>query len=63
MTKRGSKSLVSGKRYEGKYVALEGKKVIAFGANIGKVIERARQLSSNIPSVVFVPKSNVTYIY
>ena len=57
------KSLIEGKQYEGTYVALEGKKIIAFGSKIGDVIKRARKISSEIPSVVFVPRSDVTYIY
>ncbi len=56
-------SLVSDKQYEGKYVAMEGKKVIASGANVGRVIESARGQGFNVPSIVFVPKKDISYIY
>lgn len=57
-------NLVNGKQYEGKYVALDSKgKIIASGLDIGIVIETARRLGHEIPSVVFVPDPNITYIY
>jgi len=54
------------KKSEAKYVAFgpEGfKKLIASGPNVGKVIDRARQEGIEIPTVVFVPKEDTTYIY
>lgn len=55
-----------GGKYEGKYVAYdlsEGKKVIASGNNSGKVVDRAREQGVEVPTVVFVPKKGMAYIY
>ncbi|MCD4830230.1 MAG: DUF5678 domain-containing protein [Anaerohalosphaeraceae bacterium] len=61
-----SQVLVADKRYQGKYVAfdpLKGKDVVAFGEDVGDVINKARGKGVGEPAVVFVPKDNTAYIY
>ncbi len=58
--------LVAAKKYQGKYVAFDpdkGKTVIAYGKNVGKVIEKARKKGVECPAIAFVPEEGVTYIY
>jgi hypothetical protein len=53
--------------YQGKYVALAstGKKVtiVASGFKVDAVIAKARRKGIEVPSIVFVPKKDVAYIY
>jgi hypothetical protein len=52
-------------KYHNKYVALAGfnsKKVIAYGKDPGKVIEKARKKGFKVPVIVYVPDPNITYI-
>lgn len=63
---KSSQALVTERKYQGKYVAFspsKGKKVIAFGANPGAVIEKARKLGVDVPGIVFVPREDIAYIY
>jgi formylmethanofuran dehydrogenase subunit D len=52
-------------KYEGKYVALDSScdKVIASGSDFGKVFDKAKKKGMEIPTIVFVPRSDVIYIY
>jgi len=53
-------------KYHDKYVALAGfnsKKVIAYGKDPRKVIEKARKKGFKEPVIVYVPDPNITYIY
>lgn len=52
--------------YEGKYVAYDpkkGTKVIASGAKISTVVDRARKQGVNDPTVAFVPKEGMASFY
>lgn len=65
-TAKNNRVLVTERQYEGKYVAFnpsEGKKIIASGRNPGKLIDKVRRMGVSVPSIVFVPKHNATYIY
>ncbi len=58
--------LVTRRGYEGQYVAFDpakGKKVIAHSKDAGAVVDKARKLGVNVPAVIFVPRTDVTYIY
>jgi len=57
------KPLTSNKKHFGKYIALGGRKVIAYGKNVGKVIEKARKQGYEVPVIVFVPDPKITHIY
>lgn len=53
-------------RYEGQYIAFDpskGKKIIAHARNAGAVINKARKLGVAVPAIIFVPRSDLTYIY
>ncbi len=53
--------------YEGQYIALSAvgdKKVIAHGLEIGPVFDEARRLEPDeVPTIVFVPRHDVIYVY
>ena len=58
--------LVTDKRYQGKYVAFDaqkGKKIVAFGEDVGQVIFKAREQGVDTPAIVFVPKEDTAYVY
>lgn len=59
-------TLVSSKKYMGKYVALKSfnsNKVIASGDNPTLVVNRAIGKGINSPVIIFVPINNMTHIY
>ncbi len=61
-----SQVLVADKRYQGKYVAYDprkGKEVVAFGDDVGDVINNAREKGVGEPAIVFVPKDDTAYVY
>ena len=61
-----SQVLVADKRYQGKYVAFDtkkGKKIVAFGEDVGKVILKASEKCTGTPAIVFVPKEDTAYVY
>lgn len=61
-----SQVLVADKRYQGQYVAFDpqkGKEVVAFGGDVGDVINQAREKGVGEPAIVFVPKDDTAYIY
>lgn len=52
--------------YQGQYVAISSSgegRVIASGREYGPVFDAARRQGETIPTVVFVPKDNITYFY
>ena len=54
------------RNYEGKYVAFgspNDKRVVASGSDSGVVIDKAREQGVDVPTIVFVPKSDTAYIY
>ncbi len=58
--------LVAGKKYEGKYVAFESftsTKVVSSGKDPVRVINAAEKKGIVEPVVVFVPRSDIAYIY
>lgn len=63
---RKQRNSVKNQNYQGKYVAFDPsdrEKVVASGSNAGTVIKKARQKGIEIPTIVFVPKDNMTYLY
>ena len=59
-------ALVTGKEYQGKYVAFGGigsSKIIASGRSVNSVTQRARKQGVEVPVIVFVPKDDTSYIY
>ena len=59
-------TLVSNKRYRGKYVALRSfqeNKVVASGKEPVKVLERANKKGVSSPVIVFVPLNHMTHVY
>ncbi len=61
-----TRALVVGQIYQGKYVAFDpekGKEIIAFGEDVGEVVNIAREKGVVDPAVVFVPKDDVAYVY
>lgn len=65
-SKKVRQTLVTERKYEGKYVAFDptkGKTIIASGGNPANVIREARERGVSVPAVVFVPKEGVAYIY
>lgn len=58
--------LVTDKKYNGKYVALQSfnnRTVVAFGADPARVMDAARKKGFPSPVIVFIPKENMTCIY
>ena len=54
------------RQYEGQFIAYSsptGDRVIASGSNSGTVIDTARKQGVTIPTVVFVPKRDSSYLY
>jgi len=54
------------RKYEGQYIVLDpsgNKKVVAFGPSSGDVVDKARRQGIDVPTIVFVPKSDTAYIY
>ena len=59
-------ALVTGKRYEGKYVALESftsNRVVASGKNPSHVLDAAEKKGVADPVLVYVPRSGISHIY
>ena len=59
-------TLISGKKYEGKYVALRSfsdKKAIASGKKLNDVIERAQKKGIKSPVLIFVPEKDHVHVY
>jgi len=57
--------LVSGKRYDGKYVAFapgQGKRVIAWGKDPADVAKRARSRGVSEPALAFIPPAGAVMI-
>ena len=58
--------LISGKKYRGKYVALNSfnsQTVVASGIDPGEVVKRAEGKGVESPVIVFVPEKKVAHIY
>jgi len=58
--------VVTEEGYEGKYVALRSltdRKVVASGDDPAEVLEAAKQQGAASPVIVFVPESDMTFIY
>lgn len=58
--------LVSGKKYRGKYVALNSfnsQKVVASGVEPVDVVKKAEEKGVKSPVIVFVPEKKLTHIY
>lgn len=61
-----SQTLVSNKKYKGKYVALKSfqeNTVVASGKEPVRVIERANKKGVANPVIVFVPLNHMTHVY
>jgi hypothetical protein len=43
--------------FKGKWVALEGERLLAFGPNVGEVYQSARSLSASVPYVVYIEEN------
>ncbi len=59
-------TLVSGKKYEGKYVAFRSfndKQIVASGKKLNEVMERAQKKGVRSPVLIFVPQKDHAYIY
>ena len=59
-------TLVTGKRYKGRYVALKSfrdNKVIASGKKPDDVLERANKKGIPSPVLIFVPEKDTTHVY
>ena len=58
-------TLISVKKYEGKYVALRSfsdKKVVASGKKLNDVIERAQKKGIQSPVLIFVPQKDHAHV-
>ena len=61
-----SLTLVTQKKYIGKYVALKSlkdNKVVASGRKPVEVVRRANKKGVSSPVIIFVPASNMTHVY
>jgi len=59
-------TLVTDKKYEGKWVAfasLTDHTVLAFGEDPAEVMEQARAAGSKEPVIVYIPKSEMAWVY
>ena len=59
-------TLVTSKKYSGKYVALKSfkeNKVVASGKRPEDVLNRASLKGCKQPVIIFVPANNVTHVY
>lgn len=59
-------TLVTQKKYLGKYVALKSlkdNKVVASGKKPIEVVRRANKKGISAPVIIFVPESSMTHIY
>lgn len=66
MANKNCKRLVSGRQYQGKYVAFTSsgrKSIVASGSNLNTVVKKAQQHGVDAPAIVFVPKRGVTCLY
>ena len=65
MCLKNNRVLLTQEKYQGKYVAfgVDDKRIVAFGSDPGIVISRARAQGVEDPAIVFVPKTNVAYVY
>ena len=58
--------LVRDAKYEGKYVAfvsLTDHTVAAFGDVAGEVLQQARAAGAKDPVIVYIPQSDMTWVY
>jgi len=61
-----TQALVTEKRYEGKYVALESftnNRVVSSGKNPARVLSAAAKKGVAHPVLVFVPRGDIAHIY
>ncbi|HEY9162358.1 MAG TPA: DUF5678 domain-containing protein [Desulfomonilia bacterium] len=65
-TEDSKHALIVDKKYEGKFVAMEGftsRHVVAAGNDPERVMKAASKKGIAEPVIVFIPKGNITQIY
>ena len=66
LQKTKPQTLVTEKKYQGKYIAyrsLNDRKILASSSDAGRVMAAARRKGASEPVVVFVPSGDVGYMY